>query len=263
MIERVATETTKSMFQKNVIMLHIGRCGSTVVSQLLIQHPDIHWSKELYSPIFLEWQRKNMGKETIGQMPEDAISYLQKDMKEAHKRIYGFEMKPFHFRLVGYSAKSYIHQLSSLDFNNFILLDRKNRLRKIVSSLIARKRGRYHIEHQTKAKLTKVHVNVDDVRIDFDSKPLIKYLSDYDKEINRLKKFMKEKRVLQLTYEDDIQEDPQKAFERICEFLGLQTSNATITLSRVNPFPIRDMIDNFKEVQEILANSPYEWMLEE
>ena len=46
-------------------MFHIGRCGSTVVSELLNQHSKIHWESELYTPIFTELQKKVSGKYVI------------------------------------------------------------------------------------------------------------------------------------------------------------------------------------------------------
>lgn len=245
-------------------MFHIGRCGSTVVGQLLNQHPKIYWASELYTSIFLEWQRRNSGEETVGQMPEDAISYLRRDMRVALHHFYGFEMKPFHFRLIRYSTESFLDHLDSLGFTHFILLERKNRLHKIISSVIAhQKNANYHIGHQARARLTKVHINTQDVRIDFDSKPLIEYLATYDREMHKLQTLLNGRRVLRLTYEDDIKEDPQKAYKRICDFLGLQATSASIKLAKTNPFPVKDMVENLEEVKQALVGTSYEWMLEE
>ena len=33
------------------MMLHNGRCGSTVVGDLLVQNPNIHWASELYAKL--------------------------------------------------------------------------------------------------------------------------------------------------------------------------------------------------------------------
>jgi hypothetical protein len=245
-------------------MFHIGRCGSSVVGELLNQHPKIYWASELYSSIFLEWQRRNSGEETVGQIPEDAISYLRRDMRAALHHFYGFEMKPFHFRLIRYAPETFLDHLDSLGFRNSILLDRKNRLRKIISSVIAhQKNGKYHIGHQTRARLTKVHVNTRDVRIDFDSKPLIEFLATYDSEMHKLQTLLQGRRVLRLTYEDDIQDDPHKAYTRICDFLGVQATSASIKLDKTNPFSVKDMVENFEEVKQALAGTSYEWMLEE
>ena len=43
----------------NIMMLHNGRCGSTVVGDLLAQNPNIHWASELYEPIIAKWKEEN------------------------------------------------------------------------------------------------------------------------------------------------------------------------------------------------------------
>ena len=245
-------------------MFHIGRCGSTVLGQLLNQHPRIYWASELYSPIFYRWQKANAGVETVGCMPVDAIHYLTQSMRAARHRHYGFEMKPFHFRLIGYSVKSYLDHLDSLGFSHYVLLDRRNRLRKVVSSLIAHERGRpYHIGRRSKAKLNRIRIEVDNVRIDFDQKPLVEYLADYEVQIESLKAALDDNYVLSLTYEEDIRENPVKAYFRVCDFIGVQPEKASIKLSRTNPFPLEAMVENLDEVRESLRGTPYERMLED
>ena len=68
------------------------------------------------------------------------------------------------------------------------------------------------------------------------------------------------KNVLNLTYEDDIEQDPQKAYRSICKFVNMEETNASVTLSKTNPFPLKDIIENFAEVKAALHNTPYEWM---
>jgi hypothetical protein len=248
----------------NVIMFHIGRCGSTVVGDMLNQHQHIYWASELYQPIFSEWQRNNAGKEIAGEMPEDAIELLQRDMRMALHHYYGFEIKPYHFRLIGYTPETFLHHADSLGFTHFIILDRRNRLRKIISSIIAHQKiGKYHIDDMTKSRLMRISVNPEIVEIDFDAKPLLAYLSDYDKQIEELESLLEGRRVLRLSYEEDIQVDPNIAYSRICEFLGLQRGDVSVNLARTNPFPVRDMIGNIDEVEKTLCGTPYEWMLDD
>ena len=42
----------------NIMMLHNGRCGSTVVGYLLAQNPNIHWASELYTPFCKNGKKK-------------------------------------------------------------------------------------------------------------------------------------------------------------------------------------------------------------
>ena len=44
------------------MMLHNGRCGSTVVGDLLVQNPNIHWASELYAKLCLQSGKKKISK---------------------------------------------------------------------------------------------------------------------------------------------------------------------------------------------------------
>jgi hypothetical protein len=249
----------------NIIMLHLGRCGSTVLSTLLKQHKrEIFWASELYVKIFREWEKSNGGEEVVGDMPVDAIDYLKDSMKHALHRYYGFEIKPFHFRLIGFTFENFMRRLEEMEYSHYILLDRENRLRKIISSLIAHEdRNRYHHKETMKVKRKKVYIDVTNVAIDYQSKPLLTFLSDYQVEMTSVSKYFKHKNYLSLTYEKDIQDDPLKGYLRVCDFLGLKPKKVSVKLSRTNPFPVKDMIENFDEVESVLNGTNYEWMLYE
>jgi hypothetical protein len=246
----------------SIAMYHLGRCGSTVLASMLRQHRNIFWASELYATVFTEWQRTHDGKEVAGELPGDALEILRSNMKKAYHRFYGFEIKPFHHRLIGYSMEEYAENLESLGFSYFIHLDRKNRMRKIISSLIAHQDSSlYHQTQKSKAKLTKVYVNTERLEIDYDSKSLMEYLDDYDKQTVDIQELLKSRNLLSLNYEEHIQEDPTIGYKKICQFLGMKPKEVKITLRRTNPFKVRDMIDNLSEVESVLKGSPYEWML--
>jgi len=248
----------------NIAMYHIGRCGSTVLSSLLNQHNNIYWASEFYSGVFKKWEHSSNGEEVAGKMPADAIDLLKGNMRKAMHRYYGFEMKPFHHQLIGYSEEAFLKSLDGLGFTYYIHLDRKNRLRKIVSSLIAHEdKMRYHQEGKAKAKLKQVYVNVDLIAIDFDSKPLLTFLEDYDNQVLSVAKMLEPKNCLTLTYEDDIQEDPRVGYRKICGHIGIKAKDVVVKLSRTNPFPVRNMIVNIEEVEEVLSGTNYEWMQNE
>lgn len=246
----------------NIAMFHIGRCGSTVLSSLLSQHKNVYWASEFYSSVFTKWEQDNKGNEVVGEMPADAIKLLKTNMFNAYHRYYGFEIKPFHFQLIGYSPESFLDNLEKLGYAYFIHLDRKNRLRKIVSSLIAHEdKMKYH--QNGKAKLKKVYIDVEKVVIDFDAKPLLTFLSDFDEQVASVEKLLEKKNPLNLTYEDDIQDDPRIGYRKICDFINLKPKDVKVNLSRTNPFPVRDMIENIDELEQVLMGTPYEWMLNE
>jgi hypothetical protein len=245
-----------------IAMVHLGRSGSTVLANLLREHPRICWRAELYNPIFLNWEEMNNGMETVGEMPVDAVEYLRNDMKKALHRYYGFEIKPFHFRLINYEPEDYFKILDSLGFSHFVLLERKNRLRKIVSSLIAHEnKMRYHVGSDVNLKVRKVRVDVDSIAIDFDRKPLLDFLEDYDNQVKRVEELLAGRNSLRIIYEEHIQSNPKIAYNMMCDFLHLKPGDPEVNLSRTNPFPVSQMIENYEEVGNVLSGTPYEWML--
>ncbi|MCP4310818.1 MAG: hypothetical protein GY790_06110 [Bacteroidetes bacterium] len=248
----------------NICMVHIGRCGSTVLSSLLRQHKNIFWASEFYVQYFLEWEAQNGGREVKGTMPGDAIDLVKESMREAFHKWYGIEIKPFHLRLINYSAEQYFNQLEELGFDHFVILDRHNRLRKMVSSIVAHsKKDQYHVEGKSKADLNKVIIDIEKVEIDYESKPLLEYLQDYDRQFDQVNELLQGRKLLNLNFEEHIQEDPRVAYHQMCEFLGLKPKNVSVKLSRTNPFPLAEMIENIDEVKSVLEGTSYEWMLNE
>jgi len=245
----------------NFAIFHLGRCGSAVLGQLLKQHNHIYWGSEIYSPIFSKWQKDNLGVEKIGNMPKDAIKILRNDMLLALTRHYGFAIKPFHFPLISYTLVSYLKHLDDLKYNKFIVLDRKNRLRKIVSSIIMHQYQIGHIGKNTLAKRKKIYINIDSVKIDFENKRLIEYLIDYDKQFEELKSKLADRNTIILTYEEDIESDPKQAYNRICEFLKLDPASVKVKFAKTNPFAVQEMIENFEDLEKVLRGTSYEWML--
>ena len=69
--------------------------------------------------------------------------------------------------------------------------------------------------------------------------------------------------VLNLTYEDHIVPTPSNAYRKTCEFAGVDAQSASIRTGLVNPFPLKEIITNFEEVEGHLGGSRFEWMLVE
>ena len=271
------------------MMLHNGRCGSTVVGNLLAQNPNMHWASELYEPMFAKWKEENqqeyayLAKEPIVKNP---MEILKNSMNEATKPYYGFAIKPSQFCLVNSSATKFLNQSFLLNFTYFILIRRKNSLRQIVSDKVARKENIWHLYkdkfnwsivkeifknspvqsirkafskltnwlYRKNSKLEKIHLPVNQ------PKALVERIRDIERTMQEVETLLAGKNVLKLTYEDDIEQDPQSAYRSICEFVNMEPTKASVTLSKTNPFPLKDMIENFAEVKATLHKTPYEWM---
>ncbi len=245
-------------------MFHLGRSGSTVLGDVLAQHSRIYWGKEIYSPLFADWKRENGGREVRGEMPRDALDLARRHASLAMWRTFGMEVKPFHFDLIGYRGAEYIDGLRRLGFDRFIILDRDNRLRKIVSSVIMHQDpSAKHYRSGDSVSAQKVTLDVERISIDFSTRTLLECLTDYDQQISSLDELLADDQVLRVVYEEDVEADPIVGYSKICRFLDLQPQSPTVRLKRTNPYPLSELIENYNEVRCYLTGTKYEWMLEE
>ena len=239
------------------MMLHNGRCGSTVVGNLLSQNPNMHWASELYTPLFEKWQKEHPNRFPLLEkkpIVEKPIEILKNSISETTKPYYGVVIKPVQLVLIGFLAENFLSQSFLLNFTYFILIRRKNWLRSIVSAKISAKTDVWHSFREDIANLKKIHLPLNK------PEPLVKEIENLEILMQEVETLLAGKNVLNLTYEDDIEQDPQKAYRNICKFVNMEATNASVTLSKTNPFPLKDIIENFAEVKAALHNTPYEWM---
>lgn len=241
-------------------MFHVGRCGSTVLGSLLGQHSRIFWDGEIYNRRLRLWETdQNQIRRRTGSV--DAIRFLRQRMRYAGTRFYLFEVKFFHLDLLDVDLSDYVERLKSLGVDYFIILDRRNHLRKIVSSLIARETQSYHRSHGENAALKRVYVDTKKLRVDWDEKSLVSYLTDYGAHLHELEGLLHGERILSLTYEDDVYDDPLVAYGKVINFLGARWEEVSVEYGRTNPFRLEQMILNFDEVKQVLSGTEFEWML--
>jgi hypothetical protein len=232
------------------VMFHIGRSGSTVLADQLAQHPDIRWDGEIYETNIGLWDGR-----------EDPLELLHRRMNAGPEKTYGFEFKFFHAELIHLSLAQAIQHFVAAGFDRFIVLTRHNYLRKIVSSRIAMETSQWFIPDTARAKPTSIRLDVDRLSMDKQEKPLLTFLEDYDKQFAQLDTLLRDLAVSQLSYEDDIENDPIAAYVKVCEFLDTPKHPTAIRYGRTTPGRLRDIIENFDELRGALQNTPYEWML--
>lgn len=252
-----------SPFRKgNIVMFHIGRSGSTVLGDILNQHSKIFWDSEIYERLLPQWTTKVSEVGNLD-LPEDPLQFLHRRMRQAGHRFYGFEVKFFQLKLLNCNLSDYINHLQKLGVNYFIILERKNYLRTIVSSVIAHRTLLLHQSKHERPKLHQVKLDIDNIQIDRNYQPLINCLWDYHENFQKLDKLLSGRKVLNLSYEDDVMESPLSGYERVCSFIGVESRKVSIRFSKTNPFKLREMIANFEEVERTLSGTLFEWMLYE
>lgn len=245
--------------QANMVMFHLGRSGSTVLTDLLAQHPQVFWDGEIYEELFRQLERKGQASQA-GHLPVDPMELLGQRMNRTGQAFYGFEVKFFHLKLLGMTLQNFVERLHDLGFV-YLVLERKNYLRKIVSSLVARQTSRYHRPPRVKRSLTQIKLDLDHISIDRATRPLITCLQDYAESFGVLKTLLAGQHVLWLTYEDDILADPWRGYQRACQFLNLQPLPARLHYGKTNPFTLNELVTNFQELECYLRGTSFEWML--
>ncbi|HSM83799.1 MAG TPA: hypothetical protein VLS96_19070 [Nodosilinea sp.] len=257
------TDLKRRVAQKmaKVAMFHIGRSGSTVTGDLLSQNPNIYWDGELFEAT-MHGSFRYFSQLLPGRLTEFVrLHALKARLLKGGAKYYGFETKFFHLSRAQVALEDYLADLGGLGLSHVIVLKRKNYLRKMISSAIAQQRQQYHLGAHEASSLTKVSLPVEAAAIDRATQPLVSHFQQWDESFRALDRAVGELPVLRLTYEDDVSDNPQVAYGKICDFLGIEVEQAQVGFAKTNPFAVQEMLLNFEQVAEALAGTPYEWML--
>jgi len=231
--------------------MHWGRCGSTVLGYLLHQHPRIYWDGEAlqYHRASERWLRRLQG--VRGEHARQDLAVL---MRFARGRTYVVSAKG----PSGYaSPRELVENLSGLGFGHFVVLERRNVLRRVVSSAVgiqhkvwARPRGRTARLRRVRVPLTFASGESLEDRI----RSLQGWYAD-------MRRALADCDTLELAYEDHVEQDPREAYRAVCAFLGFDAAPVRVRYQRLNPFTLPEIVANFDEVSSALRGTEFEWML--
>ena len=98
----------------HIAMFHLGRSGSTVLGNLLNQHPLIEWDGEIYEPRGRFYHKHGFNGDAV-----DPLGFLGKRLAGAAKPSYAFEIKPYQMRLVKLTVEELLATLDTLGFTHF------------------------------------------------------------------------------------------------------------------------------------------------
>lgn len=240
----------------SVVMFHTGRSGSSVIADMLGEHPEIHWDGELFNYRLMPWRERPKDRMV------EATALIRRRMNLFDKPLYGFEVLSTHLHAGQMDEGQFIAALEDLGVERFVLLTRRNVLRKLVSNLVARERGRWRLEAREAAPLTRVHIDTDNLQL-ASAKPLVIHIRDTLADYATLRSALDSRSCLELVYEDDVHRDPRRAYRRICEFLGIEYVETPVRHGQTTPHPLSQVIRNYDEVAAVMSNTEFEWMLEE
>ncbi len=272
-----------------VFIFHEGRCGSTILADLLDQHPKIKWAGEIYWLIYNSWKKKwlshkglpkgtvfhedllhelqKMKRGEISILPEgeDVFSIVEKKRETSFEKFLGIEIQSFELEPFNICFKDYIQKIKEKATCRFIILERRNQLRTAVSFAIALKNSQLHITSDQETKVTTVKIDPTSMILKARKMTLMEHLQETKKNYNHIKNVLEPESLLYLSYEDDIFSDPTLAYTRVCEFLDIPALQEEIFIryNKTNPFPLKDIIENFEEIEKELSGTEFEWMLYE
>lgn len=242
-----------------VAMLHVGRCGSTVLANLLAQNARIYWDGKLHRKAYMLYgdamRRFDMARWTRRQF---AIS---------GSRYYGFEFKILadqYPAILGTTTRDFLHDCEEMGVTHYILLVRRNTLRHVVSHYASRNRGSWHASAADSVRRKDFTLDITDITTgSAPGRPLIDYLQEVDDMHEEARALTRAHKFLEIEYEADINDQgAQYAYNKICNFLEVAPGEAEVKNVKLNPFPLRDILRNYDEVADALRGTKFEWMTE-
>ncbi len=251
---RILGPLTSRRRRGGLAIFHIGRCGSTVTTDLLAQHPDVYWDGETYIRVITHV--KQLGKQR-SEVEFDPVGYVGRRINRSGSRWFGFDLKFSHVSAFACPLDDYVDGLHAIGVDRLVVLRRENYLRVAVSALNGGRRGSFHNRGQQAAELPPLHINPDDVWIDMSGGALIEHFRRWDRAYAEMDEITNGRTVLHLTYEDDIEDDPTVAYRKVVEFLELRPHEVSVRLERSNPAPLERLVANLHEIADHLDGSPY------
>ena len=241
---------TEPLRETNVAMFHIGRCGSTAVGVLLNQHPRIRWGGEIFASLKRKYGRNSW-------VWEDPLRMIRLRTNIHVCRVFGAEIKKKHFEDVNMKVNNIIKRLEKIGYERYILLRRKNYLKREVSRLVGMKMKNWNFEEDVDPP--KVSIPVESIN----GKNIVTHFREIDKFYEKVEKNVPNKKILKISYEEDIEEDPKVAFKKIAEWLNLKKVETKVSTKKINKKSIKKRILNFEEVRRSLDKTEYRWMAQE
>ena len=235
-------------------MLHVGRCGSTVVAEMLGRHPSVSWDGEVFEPKV----RSKIGFDELA--PQEFLLHRIADAPG----VYGFEVKylpSHHQRVLSLDLSGLLDLTDRVGVTHYVTLHRHNYLRRVVSGAIGRERRRWHRTTGESASEIKLRLNPNSVPFG-PSKPLLAAFEEMKTGESALRAGLEGRSAINLVYEDHVEGDPALAYRLICESIGIEPGAAEARLERTGDAPLSALLSNFDEIADLLTGTEYEWMLD-
>ena len=245
----------------NNVLIHSGRCGSTVLNRLLNQHPSIHFDGEVLGarynyhyqqlPATIPLQRYAVGPS------------IQRRWWRARGGHYGMEVKAPDLAVHGCRTLDDVQTLVNSCGSRLLVLRRRNVLRRFLSALRPEMTGSaWHQPAPKKADAPRFHLDLDRPWASRYPTKGIEEILEQEDDANTSLGALARNAALDLWFEDHVREDPSVGYRAICDAIGVDPVRVKTTIQRTNPGPISSIIENADELCERLERSRWAWMLD-
>ncbi len=233
----IAIAIRKSKF----VIISQGRSGSTYLNDLLNDHPRL----SSYGEFLLLEDFKGI------------ISYFytflqRKASPSKFSKTNFYESDVIGFKLLYYQLDKNPDLLNFFKKRRVSVLHliRKNFIRRHLSLVIAFNNNKFFTFKEENLK--KVVVNC---------KKILSEMDSYSTEIKILSKRLRgQKRII--IYYEDLCKNKNKELGKIQKFLGVSVEKLSSNLIKQNPFLIKEMVENYDELEKTLRGTKYYWMLD-
>ena len=247
-------------------MIHPGRSGSTVLGNMLNQHPAIGWDREIFSQL-----PRNLI--PIGDdgniLWRPYIQSLMKRceirslMKRCEKPTLGIEIKVRQIvkqQIFGKDLEEALTRLADAFDFQLILLTRKNHVERWLSGAIARETSRFQYREGEVAPDTTLPLpaEVKDQAYGLKRMEVNAWLDELERVDEAFVAAVERRGGLILRYEDDILGNPGRAYGRVLDFAGLQPEKCEPLYIKADQRRLSDRLSNFDELSQLLRPEHHE-----
>ena len=230
-----------SLPPKRFVIFGAGRCGSTLLVNLMNSLDSVHCDNEILN----------------SRVPFPKL-YVDACASRSRSPVYGF-------KLLGYQIKG-VQRINNpeqfllgLDRSGYkiIVLKRRNLLRHALSNIYARqKKFHYRVWEKNKNKDKAIHIDVNEV---------LEWIVALDRGSKfRSHLFNNLPVLVSLTYEEDLLDNSrhQATVDKICDCLGILSTPVKTNLVKSTPLKLFELIQNYDELVEAVKASKYSHFLQ-
>jgi LPS sulfotransferase NodH len=247
------------------IVLGTQRTGSNLVQSLLNSHPNALCLGEVFNQgirtdmlgakkclVLADDWLVNLSTRELRCSDQQQLNFLDVFLKRAYPNIECTGFRLFYEHTRNSVENALWRSLKRRPNLLYIHLMRRNHLRRYVSLMLARQTDLWVSEDSAKDLPT----------IRLEQQDCAAYFNKAENTVRTFKGFLCDSDVLELYYEDLVTDYLQQ-MNRVLDRLGLEKQSLSTRLKKINTSPLDECIQNYAELKDSFAGSPWEYLFDE